>query len=413
MAQTTIVRPPQLTRELRLAAANRIASEKAYDVPALCRRLGLADGTEEDAFRSKFRYASMRLLELSGDSLLALANTLATEGSTYELDEAKAKFAEYGAPTVVTELTRRRLIKCFEGYPLTTELDEIDLLRRVWPLAEMPPVDPDYIGTRTLDDDVWQHTVNNDDWSYTRLFEVLGLFDCSRERLFRFLGAVTHPLMQNPERQVVLVADLNDVLRHDRYELRQVGKLSGTPIFEVLSLAAGSPADAGISAALEAFDPDSIHARWTAALERRDTAPAGAITLARTLLEDVCKWILTEADVAFEDGAELPVLYRLLSKQLKLAPDDHTEPVFKALLGSCQNIVESLGSLRNKLGDAHSPGPKRARPLPRHAQLAVNLSGTMATFLVETWQVRRAADLAELTPLGRVDSRPIREHGEA
>jgi hypothetical protein len=65
--------------------------------------------------------------------------------------------------------------------------------------------------------------------------------------------------------------------------------------------------------------------------------------------------------------------------------------VFKQILGSCQSVVESLGALRNKLGDAHSPGPKRARPQPRHAELAVNLSGAMATFLVATWDARKKA----------------------
>lgn len=86
----------------------------------------------------------------------------------------------------------------------------------------------------------------------------------------------------------------------------------------------------------------------------------------------------------------MPMLYRKLSKLLRLAPDDHTEQVFKKILGSCQSVVESLGALRNKLSDAHSPGPKRARPLARHAELAVNLSGAMATFLVATWQARKA-----------------------
>jgi hypothetical protein len=74
---------------------------------------------------------------------------------------------------------------------------------------------------------------------------------------------------------------------------------------------------------------------------------------------------------------------------MNLAPDGHKEQVFKQILGGCQSIVESLGSLRNKLSDAHSPGPKRAKPLPRHAELAVNLSGTMAMFLVATWEARR------------------------
>lgn len=155
-------------------------------------------------------------------------------------------------------------------------------------------------------------------------------------------------------------------------------------------LALGAPSDDSISHVLAAFNPDGVHARWTAALERRSSDPSGAITLARTLLEDVCKWILNEAGEAWKDDDDLPVLYRKLAKVLKLAPDDHTEQVFKQILGSCQSVVESLGALRNKLGDAHSVGPKRARPAARHAQLAVNLSGTMAMFLIETWKARQS-----------------------
>jgi Abortive infection C-terminus len=99
-----------------------------------------------------------------------------------------------------------------------------------------------------------------------------------------------------------------------------------------------------------------------------------------------------------EEADDLPMLYHKLAKILKLALDDHTEQVFKQILGSCQSVVESLGALRNKLSDAHSPGPKRARPQARHAELAVNLAGAMATFLVATWEARqtewRSIDIA-------------------
>ncbi|WP_241301918.1 abortive infection family protein [Burkholderia stabilis] len=53
-------------------------------------------------------------------------------------------------------------------------------------------------------------------------------------------------------------------------------------------------------------------------------------------------------------------------------------------------MVHTLdGSIRNKLGDAHSIGQKRARQAARHAELAANLSGAMATFLVSTWEMRK------------------------
>jgi hypothetical protein len=86
----------------------------------------------------------------------------------------------------------------------------------------------------------------------------------------------------------------------------------------------------------------------------------------------------------------LPKLYQMVAERLTLAPSQHTEPVFKSILGGCQNFVNSLGTLRNKVGDAHGRGGKPVRPTPRHAALAVNLAGAMATFLVEIFISRKA-----------------------
>ncbi|WP_321449991.1 abortive infection family protein [uncultured Cohaesibacter sp.] len=47
-----------------------------------------------------------------------------------------------------------------------------------------------------------------------------------------------------------------------------------------------------------------------------------------------------------------------------------------------------LGSLRNKGGDAHAGGRSRIADQARHAALTVNLVGSMALFLIETWQAQ-------------------------
>jgi hypothetical protein len=240
-----------------------------------------------------------------------------------------------------------------------------------------------------LEDYLHRHTVRNDDLANRDVLETLGLLVCSRAQLFRFLAAVTAPETRSGPEQAELAEKIDALLRHDGYTLASAGRMSGSPIYAVRPVPTGSPADESISAALAAFDPTQVHARWTAAMERRASEPAGAITLARTLLEDVCKWILDQAGQTWQEADDLPAVYRRLAKVLKLAPDEHTEQVFKQILGSCQSVVESLGALRNKLSDAHSAGPKRARPQARHAELAVNLAGAMATFLVATWHARQ------------------------
>ena len=129
---------------------------------------------------------------------------------------------------------------------------------------------------------------------------------------------------------------------------------------------------------------------WKKALERRTTDPEGAITTARSLIETACKHILDDAEQAYSTKVDLPKLYRLTAKRLNLAPDQHTEEIFKRILEGCVSVVEGLGAIRNKMSDAHGKGRARLKSAPRHAELAVNLAGAMAIFLLATWDARRS-----------------------
>jgi hypothetical protein len=92
--------------------------------------------------------------------------------------------------------------------------------------------------------------------------------------------------------------------------------------------------------------------------------------------------------VNYKDDLELPKLYKMTAENLNLAPDQHTEQIFKQILGGCQTVVEGLGALRNKLSDSHGKKSSQVKPTSRHAELAVNLAGTMTTFLLETYEFR-------------------------
>lgn len=158
-----------------------------------------------------------------------------------------------------------------------------------------------------------------------------------------------------------------------------------TPLFDYLEQRNSAPVDSVASDILKSFDADGVHLVWGKALERRHTDPEGAITSARTLLETVCMHILDETGGGYEEKDDLPALYKGVATKLNIAPSQHAEDAFKRILGGATSVVEGLGSLRNKIGDAHGKGKAAVKPGPRHAQLAVNLAGAMATFLVETW----------------------------
>ncbi len=158
------------------------------------------------------------------------------------------------------------------------------------------------------------------------------------------------------------------------------------PLMDFIEGKNQSPADAAISDVLKSFDEDGVHAVWLKALDRRIADPDGAITISRTLLETVCKHILDELKISYNSkNIEMHELYKLVAKELNISSDQHTEVIFKQILGGCSAIVSGLGNLRNKLGDAHGQGKAQVKPAPRHAELAVNLSGTMAIFLISTW----------------------------
>ena len=162
------------------------------------------------------------------------------------------------------------------------------------------------------------------------------------------------------------------------------------PLLEFLESKQSFPAQQSISEILKQFDEGGVHKAWATALERKVTDPEGAITISRTILESVCKHILDESNIEYESNKiDLPELYKKTSKALNLSPSQHTEDIFKQILGGCSGIINGLGALRNKLGDAHGKGKANIKPAPRHAELAVNLSGAMALYLIETYNANK------------------------
>jgi hypothetical protein len=163
------------------------------------------------------------------------------------------------------------------------------------------------------------------------------------------------------------------------------------PMLDLLERGALAPSDQIVTVAIERFDSANVQAAWSKALDRRSSDPEGAITMARTLLESVCKHILEEADVKYDDSPDISKLYKQTAEQLNIAPTQHTEQVFKQILGGCTSVVEGLGALRNRLSDSHGRGKIGVKPAARHAELAVNLAGALAVFLLATWEARREA----------------------
>lgn len=171
------------------------------------------------------------------------------------------------------------------------------------------------------------------------------------------------------------------------YEARRQHIWKGfTPILDYLHTRHRGVATGSITEQIEKINQEYISKEWKKALERKSADPEGAITSSRTLIETTCKYILDSKKIEYKDDEDLPKLYKLTAESLSLAPEQHTEQIFKQILGGCQSVVSGLGALRNKIGDAHGKKMTQVQPSSRHAELAVNLAGALTTFLLETFE---------------------------
>jgi hypothetical protein len=140
---------------------------------------------------------------------------------------------------------------------------------------------------------------------------------------------------------------------------------------------------------LTASPSTAVREAWQKVLDRSPTDPAGAITAVRTLLENVCKYVLDETGQTYESAESLPRLYKQVARSLKLAPSAATEKYIRQVLAGCISIVDGLTHIRNALGDSHGHGDEGIRPARRHVDLVVGTANALATFLLATLDARR------------------------
>ena len=154
------------------------------------------------------------------------------------------------------------------------------------------------------------------------------------------------------------------------------------PLLSYLEGMSSNPVDDLVGDVLEEFSAEAVRRAWDKAIARRESDPEAAITSARSLIESVCKHILDEAGEEEHDSRDQ--LYRRTIALMNLAPNQQTEQSFRQLTGACNSIVGSLYAIRNQFGDAHGRSRSDTDPSPRHAELAVNVAGSLAVFLVRT-----------------------------
>lgn len=145
----------------------------------------------------------------------------------------------------ITKITKRDIFDLFNNgikqdeffdvvtytYPYYGRLEEIEFLERMYDLEMMASLDSRF---PTAKGDIWQHTINNDDYPTNWVFkdERFKLFDGDDVTFLDFVCEIFHPEVRDESTKWRLFFDrVNELLKYDRYELYPYKKISGREVF--------------------------------------------------------------------------------------------------------------------------------------------------------------------------------------
>lgn len=281
-----------------------------------------------------------------------------------------------------------------DGVVYNGQLDDVEFLQRIFDLKQLPSSDPRF---KDAAGDIWQHTINNDDWDRDWVFgdKRFDLVGGPTETFLRFLCEMIHPLVRPDRDEALRLANhFNDALRSEGWELFEEQRIAGRPRFAYRAIS-----DNGTHAVSRARNvADALEAGWMAReierLERSiESDPAMAIGTAKDLVESCIKTILEKRNIPFNRSDDIGDLTKLLTKTLRLVPDDIPDAAkgaknIKVILNNLASITHNLAELRGFYGSGHGRAGNHRGLESRHARLAAGAAATFVDFISATHRQR-------------------------
>jgi hypothetical protein len=267
--------------------------------------------------------------------------------------------------------------------------DEVAFLGRLFSLDTLPSTDSRFRNARS---DIYQHTVNNNDWDGLWVKEDNRfLRNCSDETLLSFLAELFHPVVRNDELPwSELLTAINELLKPDGYELAEIRKISGRSVYGWKELGNWQKVSQVQAEELaETFGTDYIRVQIDIMMGQVEIAPHIAIGKAKELLETSCKQVLKEREVDYDKDIDFNQLAKKAREAVGLTPesiaeDSPAKTIASKILGNLGQIAHGMSELRNLYGDGHGKATDFVSLPPRYARLAVGTATAAARFIWET-----------------------------
>jgi hypothetical protein len=183
-----------------------------------------------------------------------------------------------------------------------------------------------------------------------------------------------------------LLASINDRL--------QKSVASAVEGVKTLSMTANLPfrdLDNGLLEAAKKLNFGDVILQWQEAQSALGVDPPDATTRASRLVETLCKHILDTKGKPLPHDQTIQLLFKAAVRSLSLSPEQQSSDDLRAMGSGMMTLAASIGALRTHSGTAHGTGPGTQPIGFPQARLAVNASGVLATFLMDTLLTQKEA----------------------
>jgi len=286
----------------------------------------------------------------------------------------------------ISEVTRRNVIDELKisGIAWNGRLDEVSFLKRIFPLQGMHSTDGRFTN---MADDVYQHRIEFVDWEQNWVFEDprIGLLHCDDDIFLKFLCETIHPVVRTNAYEIKkLLRIYNEYLESDGYEICEIKKISGRPIFDARPITSRIVLDN-----LTEFDDEFVKEQLGKCDKRiKDGDYNGAISGARSLVEGVLGEIyLRCTGKRLEKSGDLHNDYKKVKDLIDLSEERTSNENLKAIIRSLNGIIQNLDTLSNIMGDRHRPV---TTPEPFHAKFVVDCAKALSDFLFSTMRYKES-----------------------
>lgn len=319
-------------------------------------------------------------------------------GQPYESDINSSCRVKIGDDRMekLSEITRRDIIDLLYSGMQTKEFsylgrcDEVSFFSRLYNLSNLASTDSRF---KNADGDIWQHTINNDDWDWDWFYYYYNAafnLQTNDEKFLEFLCQVFHPVVRVEDSEwEKYLSEINGLIKFDGYRIVQSTSISGRAVYGVIKVKNDELINEYSSKLKNEFNTDYINSQISVMIEMIDRNPNFAIGKAKELLESCAKTILDDLNEEYDPKTEFMPLMKKTFNILGLDVKSQENEVAKKILGSLASTTHHMSELRNAFGDGHGKSKNFSSLPPRYARLAVGTSTTAVNFIWETYLERK------------------------